>query len=298
MKPLTVLTWLWNQNGGRATFTATNVNIWAAMIRRHCRLNIELACVTDMPDGIDPAIRIIGPPGEFEGLQTARWKAHRPSCYRRLSMFRRDAAKLFGAERFVCMDLDVVIGGRIDRILDREEDFMICPPSTAGKRWRYNGSMMLITAGCRPRVYEDFTPARAEEASTQFVGSDQAWLGYILGPGERTWDACDGVTRWPEKGKMMFFPGSVKPWDALGDEWVAEHYRMSGSKRGLILGRNGRVWDDARAAIARGIKGPVIALEAAASQWPGRVDAVARDMPHAHALARMLGVAQPVVCGG
>lgn len=295
---LTILTWLWEQPSCRTSFTATHVNIWAAMIRRHCRLEIDLACVTDMPEGIDPSIRIIKPPGFHDDLHTSRWKAGRPSCYRRLAMFRRDAAAIFG-KRFLCMDLDVVIGARIDRIINRDEDFVICAPSSVGKRWRYNGSMMLITAGCRPQVYEDFTPERAEEASAQFVGSDQAWLGYILGPGEATWGAREGVTRWPNKdGRMMFFPGSVKPWDALGDPWVSEHYRLGARSRGLILGRNGRVWDDARAALGRGIKGPVIALESSAAQWPGRVDAVARDMPHAHALARMLGIERPIVCGG
>jgi hypothetical protein len=294
---LRILTWLWAQPGCRTEFTATHVNIWAAMIRRHCTLDIELACVTDIPEGIDKNIRIIKPPGEWEGLQTARWRGNRPSCYRRITMFRPDAANVFG-RRFVCMDLDVVIGGNIDAILKRREDIVLLGPSQPGRRWVYNGSLLMLKAGARPHVYTGFTPHKAEEASRQYVGSDQAWLAYSLGRDEATWGAADGVVRWGQQpGAMMFFPGNVKPWDALGDPWVALHYRMDGGRSGLVLGDRRSVWEDAQAAFATGRYQHVVALPRAAARWPGKVDAVARDIVHAGALARMLGVDRPVVCG-
>lgn len=294
---LTVLTWLWQQPGGRAHFTAMHVNIWAAMLRRHCTLDIDLACVTATPKGIDPSVRIITPPGEWEGLQTSKWKGGRPSCYRRIAMFRPDAARLFG-ERFACMDLDVCIGANIDAILRRREDFVICGPSQQGNRWIYNGSLMLMTAGCRARVYEKFTPERAEEASRRFVGSDQAWIAYSLGKGEATFGADDGVVRWGmDPGAMMFFPGNVKPWDVITDPWVAEHYRADGGRSGLILGAKPTVWDEAKQALASGPVDKVIALPSAAKAWPGKVDVIAKDIAHAGMLARMLGVDQPMVCG-
>lgn len=296
MARLTVLTWLWNQPGGRAKFEAVHVNIWAAMVRRHCTLDIEFACVTDLPEGIDPSIRIIKPPGEWEGLQTANWKGGRPSCYRRISMFRPDAARIFG-KRFVCMDLDVVIGGNIDSILDRSEDFMICGPSNKGARWLYNGSMILMTAGCRPQVYETFTPQRAELASRKYVGSDQAWLAYSLGPGEPTWGPDEGVTRYgsQRRGPMMFFPGHIKPWDCLGDEWIREHYRLGSGRSGIILADGDSVWDEA--ARVRGPFDHVIAMPQAAREWPSPVDAVAETIEQAVVAAYMLGVDRPVICG-
>lgn len=295
---LQIITWLWAQPGGRTQFTAMHVNIFAAMVRRHCTLPIRLSCVTDMPDGIDPSIRIIKPPGAFVGMETARWRRGRPNCYRRLVMFRRDAAKIFG-KRFVSMDLDVVIAGNIDAILSREEDFVICSPSQVGARWCYNGSMMLMTAGARPRVFEEFTPEGAELASTKFVGSDQAWLGHILGRGEATWGPADGVVRWGQAdcGTLMFFPGHVKPWDAIGHPWVAEHYRLEGGRSGLILGHKRGVWDDAAAALDERDYDSVIAFRQSAAHWPGPVDAVADNLPHARCLARMLGVDHLRMCG-
>lgn len=298
MSRLTCLTWLWSQPGGRTRFEAIHVNIWAQMIRRHCTLDIELACVTDMPDGIDPSIRIIEPPGFHDDLQTSRWRGGRPSCYRRLAMFRPDAADIFG-ERFVSMDLDVVIGENIDAILSRPEDIVLCAPSQQGSRWIYNGSLQLLTAGCRPHVYTDFTPEGAEEASRRFVGSDQAWLAHSLGRGEAIWTPADGVVRWgqAQSGAMMFFPGHVKPWNAIAHEWVGEHYRLDNGRAGLILGQKRTVWDEAKAAMENRRFDSVIAFAPAAEMWPGRVDAVAESMKHALHLARMLGVDQPVVCG-
>jgi hypothetical protein len=278
-----------------------HVNIWADMLRRNCTLPIRIACVTDTPEGIDPSIKIIKPPAEFHEVETVNWTMRgKPNCYRRLVMFRKDAAKFFG-RRFCCMDLDTVIGGNVDAILSREEDFIINSPSFPSRRFRYNGSMMMLTAGARPQVYDEFTEGEALIASGQFVGSDQSWISYILGPGEAMFTADEGVVRWSEapEGRIMFFPGKgfMKPWDLLGDPWVAKHYRRDGGRTGLVLGNRRTVWDEAKVAMKRRRFDHVVALVEAAERWPGKVDAVANDLVHAGALARMLGVDRPVVCG-
>ena len=192
----------------------------------------RLACVTDIPEGIDPSIEIIAPPGDFVGLETPTWCNFKPNCFRRLAMFRRDAAKTFG-KRFVCMDLDCVIGGPLDPLFSREEDLVLFK-GTSDKR-PYNGSMMLMTAGARPQVYEDFTPEGAAEAGIRFRGSDQAWLAYKLGWGEATFDASEGVRFWPDwqpKEKtapaVLFFPGKLKPWDiAAVVPFIRDNYHLS-----------------------------------------------------------------------
>ena len=291
--------WFWRQEGGRVEFTAQHVNIWAAMLRRHCTLDIEIACVTNMPKGIDPSIRIIKPPGFHDDLKTSRWRGGRPSCYRRLAMFSPDAADLFGADRFVSMDLDCVIGGNIDSILDRNEDFVICGPSQAGARWIYNGSMMMMDAGVRPCVYNDFTPEGAEAASLRFVGSDQAWIAYALGNGEATCTADHGVVRWngDRSGPLMFFPGNIKPWNCIAHPFVGEHYCLDLGAKGIILGERGTVWAEVEAAKGQGPFDRIIALPRASRAWNGRVDEIAEDLRHAKLLARMLGVEHPVICG-
>lgn len=230
---LTVLSWLWAQPGGRTTYTAEHVATWAAMVSRNLSMPHRIACVTDaeIPGWIDR----IAPPHEFDEIQTAKWANGRPSCYRRLSMFRRDAAVLFG-ERFVCMDLDSVICGSLDPLFDRDEDVVLFKGTAEGRP--YNGSMMLIRAGSRPLVYDDFSQAGAELASERFVGSDQAWLAHALGPDEPVWAGEDGVfwyggeyrrlyRRGRARPRVIFFPGGQKPWDPhirLIDHHVGRHY--------------------------------------------------------------------------
>jgi len=229
---LTILTWLWRQDRSRVTYRASHVNLWAAMIRRNITMPHRIACVTDIPEGIDPGIEIITPPGDFLDITNPRWANGKPQCYRRLSMFRRDAGEIFG-ERFVCMDLDCVIGGPLDPLFDREDDLVLFKGTSRARP--YNGSMMLIRAGCRPQVFEDFNQAAALESGKLYCGSDQAWLMHKLGPNEATWDHRDGVywfggtyLKQPEvEPRIVFFPGSMKPWTAtLFDGFTRRNYRL------------------------------------------------------------------------
>lgn len=231
---LTVLTWLWQQPNGRTKFTAHHVNVWADMVRRNLSMPHEIACVTSTPQGIDSSIRIIAPPGEFEDI-TPQWGPRKPNCFRRLSMFRHDAANIFG-ERFVCMDLDCVIGGPLDPLFDRKDDLVLYKGTSPDRP--YNGSMMLIKAGCRPQVYEKFNQAGADMSGQKFFGSDQAWLALILGWNEQTWDERDGVYWYGSLYKnlakklnptILFFPGKIKPWTIAQinlDPFTTNNYRI------------------------------------------------------------------------
>lgn len=233
---LTVLTWLWRNPACRTQFDASHVNVWADMVRRNLSMPHRIVCVTDTPQGIDPSVEIIEPPGDFHGIQP-RWGPRKPNCYRRLAMFRRDAASIFG-ERFACMDLDCVIGGPLDPLFDRPEDLVLFK-GTAPSR-PYNGSMMLIRAGCRPQVYEKFDQAGANASGDAFLGSDQAWLALCLGWGEATWGEADGaffygkdyaLARKAKKvPRVVFFPGKLKPWTLAQinvDPFVSNNYRIA-----------------------------------------------------------------------
>jgi hypothetical protein len=136
------------------------------------------------------------------------------------------------------MDLDCVVGGPLDPLFDRREDLVLFKGTQSNRP--YNGSMMLIRAGCRPEVYEQFNQRAANIASDLFVGSDQAWLAYALGRKEKVWSERDGVfwygsvhykIRHPAKTipRLLFFPGKVKPWTiaSIGiDPFVTNNYRI------------------------------------------------------------------------
>lgn len=297
---ITILTWYWRQPGGRTDYLPAHVNIWADMVRRNLAMPHRIACVTDEPAGIDRSIEIIVPPREFEHVTIPTWGRKKPQCLRRLAMFRHDAADLFG-ERFVCMDLDVVIAGPLDPLFSGADDFRIFRGTGGGRP--YNGSMMMIRAGARAEVYDRFTPEGAAEAGRHFLGSDQAWITYALGPNEPTWGIEHGVHFWDWKRPIgdvavLFFPGEVKPWEIVhGDRWVATHYRRSPRGRCLILGYAPSVWDDAAEVLQAGAFDAVIVSPEAAAEWPGDVLAVAANDADAERLAVMHGFDDIVFCG-
>lgn len=296
---LTVLTWFWQQEGGRTHYEPIHVAIWADMVRRHLNMPHRIACVTaesiDLPSHID----IIRPPDEFEDIRIPSWPEHRPQCLRRLVMFAPDAGMTFG-ERFVCMDLDCVIGEALDPLFSASVDFKICTGTAEGRP--YNGSMMLLKAGARPQVYLEFTPAKAADAGRRFVGSDQAWIAERI-PGEATWGESDGLVyfglpRSPDAIKrVMFFPGATKPWERSHNTWIGRHYRREPRGHCVILTHEGDVWGDAEKAFDVGGVDGVIASPEAAEHWPGQIDAVARDNREAALLARMHGFDEVTWCG-
>jgi hypothetical protein len=263
----------------------------------------RIACVTNAPTGIDQAIDIIAPPGDFESVTIPTWPAGKPQCLRRISMFRPDAADIFG-ERFICMDLDCVISAPLDPLFDVPDDFKIYR-GTANDR-PYNGSMLLLTAGARREVFDRFTPERAVAAGFKFTGSDQAWISYTLGRGQPTWGRDDGVLWFGELNgapdalrRVTFFPGLPKPWEALWDnEFVAENYRRSGRPgRCLVLGHGDHVWTDLAGVIDSGPFEAVIASPEAAAHWPAKLLAIASHDLDADRLVKMHGFAEAIYCG-
>lgn len=226
---LTVVSWLWDQPHGRVRYKPEHVWVWASMVSRNLAMPHRLVCVTTETD-LPPNVERIGPPGEFEDIQP-KWGPRKPNCFRRLVMFKGDAHRLFG-RRFVSMDLDCIVGGPLDPLFDRSDDFVIYKGTHPSRP--YNGSLFMLKAGARPQVYERFDQAGADASGDAFHGSDQAWLAHCLGPNEAMWDASDGVFHFDQylrnariEPRILFFPGKRKPWDfAPIFPWMKRHYRI------------------------------------------------------------------------
>lgn len=296
---ITVCTWFWRQPEARTQYDPIHVLIWADMIRRNLTIPHRLAVVTDEPLKID-GVEIIAPPRDFDGIRISTWPEHRPQCLRRLSMFRPDAAGIFGDEIF-CTDLDLVVCKSLDPLLNDPGDFRMAVGTAPGRP--YNGSAIYLRAGTRPEVFKRFTPERAEKAGKLFVGSDQAWISHILGPDEATWGEADGLVYHglgmsPEtQPRVIFYPGPEKPWMRGHDPKVANNYRRNPAGRCLILGYSKRVWRDLALALDKGPYDAVIASPEAAEHWPGKLLAVASDDWEAARLARMHGFDDVMWCG-
>ncbi len=228
---LKIVTWLWRSTGWRTGYDATHVNACRKMVEKYLHIPHEFVCVTDMPDGIECETIPLW------DMPTASVRPEKPNCYKRLFAFSKDAKILFGP-RFVSMDIDCLLGPGADGcgitpLFEGNEDFKILDG------WRdgagccpYNGSLWMMNAGAREKVWTDFKPESSPSLSHQskmpngknFYGSDQAWIAHCL-PGESTWKKEDGIYSYvrdmshndnmPADCRVMFFAGQRKPWSPV-----------------------------------------------------------------------------------
>lgn len=234
---LRVVTFKWRQKGYRSKYGPEQVNILRNMVARNYDKPFEFVCVTDDAEGIDKDIRVVPLWDDYSKMKNPSFR-NGPSCYRRLKMFSKEAADFIGP-RFVTLDLDCCIVRNVTPLWDTPEDFKIWG-DTAPRIW-YNGSMHIQTAGCRSKVWETFDPQispKLADAAGQ-RGSDQGWIGYCLGPNEKTWSTGDGVYSYrnhiqkagghlPNNARIVIFHGMHDPWHVdiqRKHKWVKEHYR-------------------------------------------------------------------------
>lgn len=191
------------------------------MIHRNCTLSHEFVCATDDTAGLDADIRTVPVERNLIPLGNA---------YPKLAVFRPDAADIFG-ERICLIDLDVVITGSINEIVNRQEPFVIWQDVLAKsqpKRFKYNSSLILMNAGARSQVWRTFDRNSSPRLVRHRCGSDQAWISHML-DGEPTWSSDDGVFSWRfdkplANARMIFFHGREKPWMLPNHSIIKQHW--------------------------------------------------------------------------
>jgi hypothetical protein len=231
---VTVVTFLWYDPKGHYnrlyTYGPDHVNRMRSMLSRHLDLPHEVVCVTDQPEGLDEGVRTA--PLDRDTIGSPR------SRFPKLALWRPDAAEFFGGDRLFFLDLDTVIVRDITPIVDRAEDVVLWENSSFHRpgRSRYNGSVMLLTAGSRPEVWNEFDwdnpptdPATCHE---------QGWVSYMIGPDCATWDANgkDGIYKardmragsLPGRCRMVTFAGKQDPSERRTRRrfpWIGEHWQ-------------------------------------------------------------------------
>lgn len=209
------------------SYTAHHVNVLRNMLERFVNIPHRLICVTDDPAGIDPRIQVVPLWDKCRNLG---------GCFNRLWVFSQEAREIFG-ERFVCIDLDCVLVGDCTALFQRDDDFIINsynPTSTDKKDQHYNGSMIMMRAGSRAQVWDEFdieeSPLVIAE-NPNVVGSDQAWIRLTLGKDEQRWSNKDGVyearqvrEKLPSNACLVFFSGKRDP-SFLPYLWVATFWK-------------------------------------------------------------------------
>lgn len=212
-------------------YSAEHVNILYNSVKRNTTIPFKFICVTDDSNGLNEEIQVVNLWDKYKSLG---------GCYNRLYIFSEEIKNIL-SERFICIDLDCVIVNNIDSILTRKEDFIINKfISKGGHSQIYNGGLIMMTAGSRKQVWEDFHPEKSLEIldrlrnEKNLVGSDQAWIQVNLGENESMFTENDGIydysflpdKKLPENAKMIFFPGKVDPSQEKNKvEWINHHWK-------------------------------------------------------------------------
>jgi hypothetical protein len=227
--------------GYRSAFGPETVNVLWSMIGRNYDGPSRLTCITDDPKGISKEVRVIPLWDTFGNLPSPHGRGY-PSCYRRLPLYAEEfmgqrIADLIGP-RFACLDLDVVVTGQLNPLVDGPEDFKIWGDTAKGTP--YNGSFYVMDAGARTKVWDRFDPVGSPKRSLalNYIGSDQGWIAACLGPNEKKWSTRDGVYSYrnhiqrsgyllPANARLVIFHGAVDPWSNQAQciSWVRRHYR-------------------------------------------------------------------------
>jgi hypothetical protein len=212
------------------------------MVQHYYTKPHRFICVTDDPTGLDASVEVVPLWRDYIDVPSPHGMGQ-PACYVRLKAFAPEMRAVLG-ERFVSIDLDVMVTADLSPLWDRTEDFLIWhhrhpSPGTNGPNTYYNGSMWMLTAGSHPEVWERFTgESSAKEAySAGHHGSDQGWMSYTL-PKAPGWQERDGVYAYsygirgarelPKGTRLVSFHGPLKPWDAEAQKvpWVRANYPM------------------------------------------------------------------------
>lgn len=204
---LAIVLWKWGDK-----YTAAQTNQMVRGIRDNLHQPHRLICFTDDPAGLDCETAPI--------WDSPREIPRHLNCLRRVRLFDLDLA-----DRMVSMDIDGVVTGPLDPLVDRDESFVI---------WNYPikavipycGSMWMVRRDAHRNVWTDLLTDEFHAVKDWKHGSDQVWFCRKL-PKAATWGVADGMysyrnhcqSRLPSGARVVWFHGRPKPWE-VDHDWV------------------------------------------------------------------------------
>jgi hypothetical protein len=203
---ITIACWKWeriktgHQLPNVGDYTVDHVHKMRNMLERNVTVPYRFVCITDDPTGL-----------ECETIPL--WEKYEGGgCYHRLKVFDPEFDLL--GDRFAWIDLDAVIVGNIDHILNVDTDFAINRYPYGGRpHQHYNGALVVANKGARPQLWKEFNPDTTPRFianlndERRLLGSDQAFISHVLGPNERTFSESDGIYEAMTLEKRTLRPG-------------------------------------------------------------------------------------------
>ena len=199
------------------------VNTLANMVMRNVHLEpYDFVCFTDDAAGIDPWIRTA--PLPFEA----------PGWWGKMGLYRKEIPGVH-TKRILFLDLDVVLTGSLDPVLQLDSDFALIRDYPADSREAKGGngndgntSAVLLRVGSRAEIWAAYE--KAGKPTVDDCG-DQGWLNQHF---PRSFDLIPEALaqsyrlhnldkRSPSGCSIVMFHGEPKPHECGG--WVAEYWK-------------------------------------------------------------------------
>jgi hypothetical protein len=235
---LLIASYFWSPDAGskfNCPYTIDDVRRLQRMVAKNCTVEHQFGVITDKPE-------LFADDADIRAIQID-WTTHVPgTCYVRLMSFHHNGKEIFGADRLLQIDLDTLIVGNIDHLVNREEDLVMWRnparhPSRPG-RAIYNTSILSHRLGSVPELWQAFVDLRSMGLKIP-AKDDQWYLSDALGEDMPYFDgARDGVYRiarqdtpgsgvWgelPENACIVTMPGSEgkpdNPVIRAGNPWL------------------------------------------------------------------------------
>ena len=144
-------------------YPADYVNRLLAMTRRNLSYPHQFCCLTDDASGLHPDIRVLS----LKNQKLEGW-------WNKLQLFKADFFGLSGTA--IYMDLDVVITGSLDFIIEQPAPFCIIRNWSRNKMW--NSSVMKFELGQYSDIWESF--CKDQRHVIENYAGDQEWIFQCL----------------------------------------------------------------------------------------------------------------------
>jgi len=220
---------------GSKKYSVDDVAKLRAGVRRHLRTPHRFICLSE--NDFSLADVEVAP---IENMELTLM----PGCFVRLRMFdpmwqeRWIWPRPSSDDRLVNMDLDTVIVGGLDGLLERSEQFVILQGGNAANPCKFGGALMMLRPGAVPDVWGSFSIEAAMNIPRHEFPDDQGWIwhkhpeaaGWECGPKSGIyvfrkphWPNGDYL---PKDAVMVTFNGWRSP-RGFADkiEWIREHWR-------------------------------------------------------------------------
>ncbi len=161
----------------------------------------------------------------------------RLGCLPRMRMFSellQNSMEAHPGDRVVVMDVDSVITGPLDDLLNGDEEFRIMQGFNSTNPCPFNGSLWSFNAGERHDVWDDFSWEAVQKIPKHAIPDDQGWLHHkfpdaaAYGPQDgvyafkkRTWETGKDL---PANARYVAFPGR-DPAKFSELDWIRANWR-------------------------------------------------------------------------